>query len=229
MNSSKQMLLLVFIVSVLINSLIFIVQWYALSPFGNSAYLQFVSTLIVLATMAMLFIPILAFGLALPYKRKRTLLILACCAVYAGAGFLFAKLSMLYREYAFEKLAERSQPLVSAIERFEKERGYPPENLRGLVPAYLRAIPATGIGSYPDYTYEVNAGADPRFTHRWILYVSIPKSGVDKAIEKFIYLPDPVDREDWHGKVIWRMGNWEYISEPILSIDAVGEKSAARN
>ena len=120
---------------------------------------------------------------------------------------------MIYREHVFDDLAQRSQGLVAAIQRYVVEQGRPPDNLHSLVPEYLSNIPNTDLGAYPEYSYEVNKDIDRGFENRWILYISIPKSGLGKGSEKFIYSPNqelPIPGVD---KVLWRVGNWVYVRE----------------
>ena len=213
MKSKKQILLLVFFGSVLINSLMLVAQWYALSSSGSQVYLQYAMWLLIPITLVMLFIPIIVLGLALPYKRKRTLLVLAACTMYSASGFVFAKLSMIYREHAFDKLAEHSQPLILAIERYEKELGYPPETLQRLVPTYLSAVPGTAMGAYPNYSYETSKESGQKSAITWTLYISIPTSGLGKSEEKFVYMSSEYYLVKLHDQVIRRVGNWIYIRE----------------
>lgn len=57
------------------------------------------------------------------------------------------------RRDAFHALALRSQPLISAIDRYAKDHGAAPDSLPQLVPGYLPAIPGTGIGAHPAYEF----------------------------------------------------------------------------
>ena len=57
------------------------------------------------------------------------------------------------RRVGLAQAARRAQPLLLAIENYEKDRGQPPANLEVLVPTYLPAIPATGMVAYPQFRY----------------------------------------------------------------------------
>jgi hypothetical protein len=78
-------------------------------------------------------------------------------AVVAFASMLL--LSWPLRRLAFARAAERADPLVAAIEAFERTEGKAPEALADLIPAHLSAIPGTGLVAYPSFEYERFADA----------------------------------------------------------------------
>ena len=49
---------------------------------------------------------------------------------------------------------ELGEPIVVAIERYEEEHGYPPEELSKLLPTYLSAIPMTVVSQ--DFRYHLD-------------------------------------------------------------------------
>jgi hypothetical protein len=70
------------------------------------------------------------------------------------------------RQWAFSALAERSRPIVSAIQAYAREHGHPPQSLNDLVPRQLDRIPSTRMPAYPAYEYSVPK-ADSPVMLRW--------------------------------------------------------------
>jgi hypothetical protein len=68
--------------------------------------------------------------------------------------------------WAFAALAERSRPIVSAIQAYTRENGRPPESLDDLVPRQIDRIPSTRMPAYPAYEYSVPK-ADSPVMLRW--------------------------------------------------------------
>lgn len=91
------------------------------------------------------------------------------------------------RMAAFHSLAERSAPLIQAIHSYHSLNKYPPPNLAALVPDFLPAIPNTGIGASPNYTYHVGKNAANYYGNPWVIVVYAPKD--DKKFEEFLYFP----------------------------------------
>lgn len=207
----KFRLAIVILLSVLVNSLIFIAQWYALSPKGSGTYLNYSALFIIPLTLVMMAIPLLIIMLAFPVNKKKVLFTLLCCMIYIGTGFFSTKLSVMYRGSAFDKLAQQSQQLVAAIAQYEKDHHYPPQKLKLLVPEYLPNVHNTGMGAYPDYTYKVIENPGNQDVRRWQLYVTI--SGVEDNgdSEKFFYLPERDAPDALRENIKKRSGDWVYL------------------
>ncbi len=140
----------------------------------------------------------------------RTLLISVAAMVFLSCGMLS---SHVIRTKQFEALAERSRPLIAAISRFEKEHGKPPVKLDELVPAYLKEVPRTGMGAYPDYEYKVStaeAGPD-HLAATWEL--SVPCSIGMLNWDVFYYLPTEKYPEHDYGGSVEPIKNWAYVHE----------------
>ncbi len=121
--------------------------------------------------------------------------------------------SSFVRTKQFEDLAERSMPLISAISRFEKEHGKPPAKLDELVPAYLKEVPHTGMGAYPDYEYKVST-TEPGPDHlaaAWEL--SVPCSIGILNWDVFYYLPTEKYPEYDYGGYTEPIKNWAYVHD----------------
>jgi len=72
-----------------------------------------------------------------------------------GGSLIGAGIGNRIKWKALGQLAERSRPLIAAIDAYEKKRGQPPESLENLVPDFLPTIPATGIGARPNAFREI--------------------------------------------------------------------------
>jgi len=101
-------------------------------------------------------------------ETRRNPMLLRTTAEFAvpfGCLLLAASSVSQFRHDAFVALAERSAPLVQAIEYYERQNGHPPKNLDMLVPNPFPSLPRTGIRAYPDYEYQVfdQTCADARF------------------------------------------------------------------
>ncbi|MBM3458122.1 MAG: hypothetical protein FJX77_06275 [Armatimonadetes bacterium] len=59
------------------------------------------------------------------------------------------------RKPRFEAATVRAQPLIDAIQRYERDKGAPPPSLEALTPRYLPRVPGTGLRKYPAFTYTV--------------------------------------------------------------------------
>ena len=110
---------------------------------------------------------------------------------------------------AFRSLAVRSEPLVSAIHRYERANGRPPALLKDLVPRYLSEIPTTGMGAYPRYEYLVGPMARRGYDgNDWILYVDAPSGFMNW--NQFFYYPN----QRYPNRASWlRLGKWAYLHE----------------
>lgn len=55
------------------------------------------------------------------------------------------------RRIGFHRLAEKSQFVIAAVDRYIQDKGEAPYTLNYLVPKYLERIPTTGYPCWPDY------------------------------------------------------------------------------
>jgi hypothetical protein len=102
-----------------------------------------------------------------------------------------------------ELVLERGQPIVGAIEAYEQKNGHPPGSLNELVPDYLDAIPATGIGVLPTFHYWTGEPKDVLEGNEWILIVHPPS--VVMSFDSYKYFP----RQNYPEESI-RIGTWVY-------------------
>ena len=106
-----------------------------------------------------LIVGLLAF-FAVIWERVRifALAVLALAVLYVILWPITLGISAGFRTDQFAKLAERSQPLIEVIKRYEADQGRPPPSLAALVPGYVPSIPGTGMPAHPSYEYKVFPG-----------------------------------------------------------------------
>lgn len=87
----------------------------------------------------------------------------AALAVALVAPSVFGALGIWARPYALRRAAERGQPIVRALWRYQKDHGHPPELLNELVPAYLPSLPTPGLPGKRafDYVYDDGSPREP--------------------------------------------------------------------
>lgn len=111
------------------------------------------------------------------------------------------------RKEAFHALGARLMPLVNAIEAYHRDNGTYPAELALLVPAYIPAIPATGMGNYTNYTYIVGHQAELNEGNPWIIKMHV---GYGMGFDELYYYPKQ-NYPDASGYE--RLGKWAYFHE----------------
>lgn len=144
----------------------------------------------------------------LPFRRTKTqaLPITLLALAFSCAAIPTISQTLNRRKQGFERLAQRSQGLVTAIRQFEKENKRPPDNLGDLVPRFLPAVPRTGIQAYPDYRYTREA----TYENPWSLSVN---ASWGASFDQFVYLPKLNYPEFAFGGNLERIGDWAYVHE----------------
>lgn len=106
------------------------------------------------------------------------------------------------RAMAMKRITENGQPLVDAINEFEKARGQPPSDLSELVPSFIDSIPGTGVPAYPDFEYR-REGAG------WTVRVDTPIGIINFD---FLYYDSKQQYGELASKVT-RIGTWAYYRD----------------
>jgi hypothetical protein len=123
------------------------------------------------------------------------------CAA-ASMGLMPTILTSLAMKFAAAGiLADRSAPLLAAIQAYETSNGAPPATLDDLVPKYLPERPWTGSAFFPDYDYQ-RQGAS------WSL--SIPLSEIFKW-DVLFYCPNRDCLKDMRSARM--IGDWAFYNE----------------
>lgn len=140
-------------------------------PWGSRGLLALANYGLILAILLALLLSILSLP-ALFFSRLRptaAVLITAsgvCLLVMVLVGLATAGTE----EAGVHRLIARGTPLVNAILRYEADVGHPPASLGELMPRYLREIPSTGSGAFPEWQY---ARRDAEHGGRWSISLSL--------------------------------------------------------
>lgn len=160
------------------------------------------------AACALVILPFLALRRA---TRFTTLAWLFAAAIYVPLAIGGLLLGHQIRFWGFDRLAQRSAPLVSAIRSYETAHGQPPPALSALVPTFLPQVPRTGMMAYPDYHYFVGKDAQHYDKNPWALVIFTPSGGIN--FDQFMYFPLQNYPESGYGGTLVRIRDWAYVHE----------------
>jgi hypothetical protein len=188
-----------------------LLQYLAIAPFGSDMFL-WLEMFIILPLMAgLLALVISPFLLLIRRFRRLVFRCLIAASILTAATLIGLSLGGRVRMAAFHRLAERSRPLVRAIQVYESRHGSPPPDLAALVPGYLPAIPGTGMAAYPRYEYQVGQKATRYEGNPWVLVVFTPSGGIN--FDQFMYFPLQNYPQSGYGGSIERIADWAYVHE----------------
>jgi hypothetical protein len=186
-----------------------VAEWMAIAPQGSESLLWLKLIFVVPALAAVVAIPVALAGLVFRRARRCSAILALSAAAYVVAFMVAVQLGQGVRMRAFNRLAERSRPLVAAVRAFEQKHGRPPESLQALVPEFLARVPSTGMGAYPEYRYSTpatNHAGNP-----WVIKVFTPSGGIN--FDQFLYLPLTNYPTTGYGGWLERVGDWAYVHE----------------
>jgi hypothetical protein len=199
------------VAAIVVQSPLLIFQWYVVSSVGYGG--QGLHMLVPFLALPLPFIvlswPILLILLLFRRPRRVAVTLLLCGGLYFLVGFSLILIGPAIRTQAFEGLASRSTPLVTAITKFTEINQHPPNSLQELIPDYLKEIPGTGMPAYPTYEYSIDSSnwhGNP-----WALYVHTPSGLINW--DMFIYLPLQNYPERGFGGGLERISTWAYVHE----------------
>jgi hypothetical protein len=164
------------------------------------------------ACLMLVAMPVAVFSLVgLVFARSRETALGCLGALLAGVPLVLLGINLgeRVRHDAFVQLAARSALLVQAVRDFEAKQGHPPTQLDELIPAFLPALPGTGLCAYPGYAYFQGAEAKRFADNPWVLLVPVGSMDFDK----FLYLPRQNYPDHGFGGTLERMGDWAYVHE----------------
>lgn len=187
-----------------------LVAWVLMSPYG-SALMLCVTMLYHFAFLAaVVMLPVMLVGVCL--KRTRARLWLLVIAVYVPCFLAGVLLERQVWSAGWEAFSERSQPLIAAIEKYERDQGAPPERLAALVPDYLPALPDTGVRACSEYHYVTGPHTGEEYAgNPWVLQVIPPVFGV--GFDEVLYFPRQNYPQRGYGGSWERIGDWAYLHE----------------
>jgi hypothetical protein len=201
----------VFSLALAVNGFIVLAEYIAVAPIGTD-FLLGIATFAIFPLLAAFFaLPVSIVLLFLRSYRLIGLKIFLACVIYLIVGIAGVRLSVEIRHNGFVGLAQRSRPLVMAIQQFEAKHGKPPENLEQLVPEFLPDVPNTGIEAYPNYEYIVVSDRTVYEGNSWILKVRTPSGGINWDI--FLYFPKQNYPKVGYGGWLEPVEDWAYVHE----------------
>jgi hypothetical protein len=178
-------------------------EWYGHSQFGWGMFL-------VLPLLLAAFVVFLC-GSVAAVKRNANRRVMVWGLVGLLAGFGLIRLRGVARTAVFAACAQRAQPLVDAITRFEKERGSPPARLEDLVPAYLPVVPGTGLPDFPRFDFGRAQKPRDGLEQEWELTIRCTWGFV--SFDTFFYWPSQDYPQQIYGGWVERIGTWAYVHE----------------
>jgi len=189
-----------------------IAEYIAVAPNGVAWPLELVAMLYLIPLLAAIGLVISLVLVLMPSARREGLTAFVTGIVFLAVMFLVAPQIGQIRTNGFRKAAQNAKPLIAAIGAYEREHGAPPADLAGLVPEYLAAIPATGLGAYPAYDYEAKPQtAENNFGNSWLLAINASTGAVNWDL--FLYLPKQNYPEHGYGGSLERVDDWAYVHE----------------
>jgi hypothetical protein len=173
----------------------------------NSPFLIFIIPAFLVGCVALLCCLICLMGSRIPVTP---LLILIVCVTIFGCAQLWDIPIQHATRARFRECAERSKPLIHAINAYEAKHTKPPAKLEDLVPEFMPKIPDTGLQASPNYRYRTRD--ELGYMHEgepWVLEIDVSTFIFDSTI--LTYLPD----QNYSRKgTLWieRYGDWALIS-----------------
>jgi hypothetical protein len=150
-------------------------------------------------------------GLFLYRVRCASFAILVGGVVYIAINLMTLMYAERIRMAGFARLADESQPLVSAIEEYSKANGQPPETLADLDLPAIEAGLDKGF-SLPDYRYLSGYLATQRFHgNPWVLVLDTPTGSLQW--DHFVYYPlqnyPSLSADGW----VEPVNGWAYVHQ----------------
>lgn len=186
--------------------------WALLSPYGSVFFLCVTMMYLFYFLAALVMLPILLVRLCWIKSRSRALLWLLVIAVYIPCYLLGSVWEQRVWTARWEAFSLRSQPLIAAINDYERQHGFPPESLTALVPDYLPAVPDTGMRACSEFQYFTGEVARQQYSgNPWALQVLPPVFGV--GFDLVLYFPNQNYPKNGYGGWLERVGDWAYVHE----------------
>jgi len=137
------------------------------------------------------------------------------CALFAitfvVGWFATGEISWMIRRAAFERVAQRGEVIIQAIDTYHTQESKLPESLNDLVPKYIDKIPGTGIRAYPMFEYEIPQTKDIYYRALYELRVKCPLGGSNW--DCFVYWPSQDYPDYLYGGTTEKIDNWVYVHE----------------
>ncbi|MEQ8638404.1 hypothetical protein [Gimesia maris] len=187
-------------------------QWALLAPYGSGLILCVTMIYLFSFLAALVMLPIMLVRLCWKQTRARALLWLLVIVVYVPCFLLGNAWERRVWTARWEAFSHRSQPLIAAINDYERQHGAPPESLTVLVPDYLPAVPDTGMRACSEFQYFTGKDARQQYAgNPWALQVLPPVFGV--GFDVVLYFPKQNYPQQSYGGWLEPVGAWAYVHE----------------
>lgn len=191
--------------------MLLLLEYQAVAPVGHWSLLFFELPYLFGILASAVAVVVLPFLLIRRTSRMLVLAWLMAAVAYLPLAVGGLMLGNRIRSWGFERLALRSEPLVSAIRAYTEANDHPPSELGELVPTYLPLVPRTGMMAYPDYRYYAGTNAARYDTNPWVLVVHTPSGGIN--FDQFMYFPLQNYPTRGYGGSLARIRDWAYVHE----------------
>lgn len=170
---------------------------------------------IVLASLGMICLASPLIGLALVVRGTPR----SALAVVVGAILYFElykaadRVIEAARRSRLEAWTRRTQPLIDAIEAYQRDHGSPPQRLADLAPGYLASVPPAGTRFRPTLWYFVD-DKDESVPRGWRVIAWFPRNVVDADV--LSYRPGAATTDEPGRKYKGRFDtgwDWEYVTD----------------
>jgi len=185
-----------------INGYVVLAMHGAVSSWGSFSLLYPILLIIGVLVFYLLTFPVV-FLLMLSISGSRAQCARRCLhiVIYLGVGIACVRLGNYVQDRGFHRFAERSTPLITALQRYQAVHGQSPPSLTTLVPDFLTQVPTTGMGGYPDYEYQSACWDNP-----WCLIVVVPVPPFGR--DRLLYFPPRPDGRSVNYEGLRRFGAW---------------------
>lgn len=185
---------------------------WATLPFGSKLFLRMAFVIPLVSLIALGAAAIALAGLLRANFRRQALRILGLSLAVVGGTVLGMWSGPIHKMQRIRHVAPAAMPLVRALESFEQREHRPPKDLTELVPAYMAALPSTGMGGYSEWEYITGPDARDLYDgNAWVLVVFTGGPGIN--FDKLMYFPNQRYPQVGHGGWIERIGAWGYVHE----------------
>jgi hypothetical protein len=136
--------------------------------------------------------------------RRAPVGLLSTVGVLVGGVVLLGSVPLAthpVRVEGFRRAAERMEPLVLAVARFERENGAPPASLEQLAPGYLRNVRRFGVRGCRELEYRTRG-----IPGEWELRLECPNGWI--TLDQFFYRPGERYQPNEYNQ---RFGRWAYF------------------
>ncbi|HVX11240.1 MAG TPA: hypothetical protein VHC22_08680 [Pirellulales bacterium] len=186
-------------------------QWISTTRVGTMFFLWGQMAYLFPLLIAFLAIPFQILGLILEQTRRQSFFWLMLCLLFVISCITGIILGQKVRTAGMRAFAQRSRPLIAAIEQYRRDHSAPPRSLDDLVPDYLPQVPSTGMMAYPEYHYYAGEAKIAYAGNPWALSVATPSGGIN--FDQILYFPNQNYPATGYGGSLQPIDDWAYVHE----------------